>query len=35
VLATKKPGETVSVTVAKPTGGRRTVRLTLGQLPGG
>jgi S1-C subfamily serine protease len=35
VLATKKPGTTVSVTVADPDGGRRTVRVTLGQLPGG
>jgi putative serine protease PepD len=35
VLARKKPGDTVSVTLATPTGGRRTVSLTLGQLPGG
>jgi putative serine protease PepD len=34
VLATKKPGDSVSVTLASPSGGRRTVQVTLGELPG-
>ncbi|HKP17723.1 MAG TPA: trypsin-like peptidase domain-containing protein [Gaiellaceae bacterium] len=35
VLATKRPGQTVAVSVASPEDGRRTVRVTLAQLPGG
>jgi S1-C subfamily serine protease len=35
VLARLKPGRTVRVAVATPDGERRTVRLTLGEPPGG
>ena len=35
VLARKKPGDTVTVVLASSDGSRRTVRVTLGQLPGG
>ncbi|HZP30188.1 MAG TPA: trypsin-like peptidase domain-containing protein, partial [Acidimicrobiia bacterium] len=35
VLATKKPGTKVEVVAASPDGARRTVQVTLGQLPGG
>ena len=34
-LAAKKPGQTVFVALANANGGHRTVRVTLGQLPGG
>ena len=34
VLAGLRPGRTVRVEVARPGGPRRTVRVTLGQLPG-
>lgn len=35
VLATKRPGQTVKVTTASPNGRRRTVSVTLGELPAG
>lgn len=35
VLATKKPGQTVAVRTVDANGGRRTVRVKLGQLPAG
>jgi S1-C subfamily serine protease len=34
VLAGLHPGQTVRVTVARPGGATRTVRVTLGQFPG-
>jgi serine protease Do len=34
VLAGLRPGQTVTVEVATPGGATRTVRVTLGQLPG-
>jgi serine protease Do len=34
VLAGLNPGQTVNVTVARPGGPERTVRVTLGQFPG-
>jgi S1-C subfamily serine protease len=34
VLAGLRPGQAVTVAVADPDGTRRTVRVTLGQLPG-
>ena len=34
VLAGLQPGQTVRVEVARPSGPRRTVRVTLGQFPG-
>jgi putative serine protease PepD len=35
VLASRKPGQTVSLSITRQNGSKKTVRLTLGQFPGG